>query len=89
MSQQNENFMNSSNSLPTTTNNENDLKRRDLDDDRDTGDIENNKLTTTTKREEFNDKANKIIQNGIDKSKNFLASIKGIFKLWRLLSGFV
>lgn len=74
--------MNSSNSLPTTTtNHENDLKRRDLDDDRDTGDIENSKLTTRTKPEEFNDKAIKIIQNGIDKSKNILATIKGIFKL--------
>lgn len=90
LQQQNDKLMNSSEHLPITTN-ENEFKRpdgRDLD-DRDTGDIENQKgiLPTTTatptltKRKQFNDRANSILQNGIDKCKDFLATIKAIFKL--------
>ncbi len=47
MPQQSENITISSNHLRVTTN-ENELKRRDLDDDRDTGDMEKIKTTTTT-----------------------------------------
>lgn len=82
MSQQNNNNkMNSSNRLLITTN-ENDTKRRDLD-DRDTGDIENIMIRTTiaAKQKQFKDKALNIIQNGIDKSKELLTIIKSIFKL--------
>jgi len=76
--------MNSSNHLPIITN-ENELKRRDLD-DRDTGDTKNELITTTTtaatsKQKQFNAKAINILQNGIDKSKEILTTIKGIFKL--------
>lgn len=73
--------MNSSNHLLITTN-ENDKKRRDLD-DRDTGDIENKMIRTTAaaKQKQFNDRALNIIQNGIDKSKELLTTIKSIFKL--------
>jgi len=72
--------------------NENELKRQDLT-DRDTGDLD--KITTkqqqlhdtadldkiTTKQQQLHDKANKIIQYGIGKCKEILATIKSILKL--------
>lgn len=89
MSQQNKTIANSSNHTPiTTTANNIELKRRDLDYDRDTGDVHVKPTTITTSTNknrvidtEFKDEAVKIVRNGIDKSKEILASIKSIFKL--------
>lgn len=76
--------MNSSNDLPITTNENETIKRRDLD-DRDTGDVEHKMITTTTttatKQKQFNDTAINIMRNGIDKSKELLTTLKSIFKL--------
>lgn len=96
MSQQNDKLnKNSTIHLPTeNTKNEIELKRRDLDDG-DTGDIKNHELitenkaattttttiTTATKQKQCKDKTMDIIQNGIDECKEFLTTIKRIFKL--------
>lgn len=92
MQQQNTNLMNSSNNLPISSlkeielkppnlpissSNEIELKPPDVT-DRDTGDLADN---IKKQQQELNDKATKIIEKAVDKSKEILTTVKNIFKL--------
>lgn len=80
MSQQNINLMNSSTNSLISSSNGNNLKQPDLS-DRDTGDLAYN-ITKQQQQQKLYDKATKIIETGIDKSKELVTTIKKMFK-WR------